>query len=131
AAPLPLRYLVVAEALLLRAVHVGVARIAAGVGSLEERFAQRMGVGRIGHRERPADAVILVRPALIVLRLAEVRQHVRVAPPGVAEIAPVVVVLALAADVDRAVDRAGAAQHLAARLRDGAAARLLVRFALE
>ena len=39
-------------------------------------------------------------------------------PAGIAELAPVVVVLVLAADVEQPVDRARAAQHLAARLDD-------------
>ena len=67
--------------------------------------------------ERAAVAVILARAERVGLHALEVGQHVAVAPrAGVAdEAGPVVVVLVLAAQVDHAVDRAGAAEHLAAR----------------
>src|SRR5690606_28618464 len=67
--------------------------------------------------ERATGAVKVVRPALVVLGLAEVRQDVGIAPAGVAEVAPPVVVLALAANVKQPVDRGRPAEHLAARLR--------------
>ena len=84
-----------------------------GCGSLTSR-----------HRERPADAVQVVLAALLVLGAAEIRQHVVEAPARIAELAPVVEVLGLSADVEQPVDRRGAAHHLAARLDDRAAAEL-------
>src|SRR6185295_3162929 len=68
--------------------------------------------------ERPAYAVPRVGAAALVLGLLEVRQQVFEAPAGHA---PAVEVLGLAADVDEAVDRRGAAEHLAARGEDAPA----------
>src|SRR5438874_72153 len=70
---------------------------------------------QIGDVERAALAVIIVGAALLVLGAAEIRQHVVIAPAEAAELAPIVEILFLAADVDQAVDRGGAAEHLAAR----------------
>ncbi len=55
-----------------------------------------------------------VGAAFLILGLAEIRQHVVIRPAGVAELAPEIEILALAADVDQAVDRRRAAQGLAA-----------------
>ena len=68
--------------------------------------------------QRAADAVVLRRAALVVLGALEVRQQVVVAPAG---LVPVVVVGAVAADVDHAVHRAGAAEHPAPRQVDAPA----------
>ena len=122
--------LVEARALLRRAVEIVVARIAALLRRLDEGRGERMLVAHVRHAERPAGAVVLVGAALVVLGLAEVRQHVLVAPAGVAELAPVVEVLGLAADVDQAVDRARSAEHLAARRDDVAAVALRLRLGL-
>ena len=67
--------------------------------AVDERLAQRMRLAHIAHRERPADAVQLVLAALLVLGAAEIRQHVGEAPAGIAELAPVIEVLRLPADV--------------------------------
>src|SRR5262249_45134063 len=75
----------------------------------------------VGDAERAAGAMEVVGAALLILGLAEIRQHVLPAPADIAELAPSVEILLLAADIDEAVDRAGAAQHLAARLDDAAA----------
>ncbi len=55
----------------------------------------------------------------VVLRLEEIRQHVLPPPPGVATLAPAIVILDLATHVDHGVDRRTAAQALAARIPDG------------
>ena len=86
-----------------------------------------MRLADVGHGERSADAVQVVRAALLVLGLAEIGQHVVEAPAGIAELAPVVEVLRLAAHVEQAVDRTRAAQHLAARLDDLAVVELGLR----
>src|SRR5665213_547598 len=65
--------------------------------------------------EPPAGAVQIVRAALLVLGAAEIREHVVERPAGIAELAPMVEILALAADIDEPVDRRRAAEHLAAR----------------
>jgi hypothetical protein len=73
--------------------------------------------------------VILVGAALLVLGLAEIRQHVGVAPARIAEIAPAIVILVLPANVEETVDRGRSAEHLAARLPDPPVARAHLRLA--
>ena len=76
-----------------------------------------MGRRHVGDAERPIRAVIFARAQRVGLHALEVGQHVAVAPrAGVAdEPGPLVIVLVLAPQIDHAVDRAGAAEHLAAR----------------
>ncbi len=108
----------IAGAFLGGAVEIVVARVARLLRGCDEGFAQRMRLAHIGDRERPAGAVQFVAAALLVLGAPEIGQHVGKAPADIAELAPVVVVLVLAAHIEQAVDRARAAQHLAARLDD-------------
>src|SRR5262249_55095688 len=112
------RPLVVAESFLGSPVEIRIAPIAAFLGGRQPGVGQRVRLPRVGNRERPARAVILIGAALLILGLAEVGQHVRVAPARVAEIAPPVVILVLAAYVEQAVDRGRSAEHLPARLRN-------------
>src|SRR5215475_15792981 len=73
-------------------------------------------------RAQPVDvqrsllAVIVAVEIGVVLRALEIGQHICERPAGVAERGPVVVVPAVAADVDHRVDGGGAAKPLAARL---------------
>src|SRR5262245_13829103 len=60
----------------------------------------------------------------------KIGQHVRIAPTRIAELAPVVVILGLAA-VEQAVDRARSAQHFPARLLDPAIVEARLRLGLE
>ena len=78
-----------------------------------------------------AGAVRLVGAGREILAALEVGQHVVPRPAGVAELAPLVVVARLAAHVDHAVDRRAAAQHLAARVGEGAAVEAGLRLGLE
>ena len=71
--------------------------------------------GAVGDPERPAHTVVVIGAAALILGLLEVGQKVVEAPAGVAQLAPVIEILLLAADVDQAVDRRRAAQHLAPR----------------
>src|SRR5262249_57725202 len=107
--------LVETRTLLGRAVEIVVARIAALLRRLAEGFRQRVAVTHVGDAERAARAMEGAGAALVVLRLAEIGQHVLVAPADVAALPPLVEIRRLAADVDQSVDGAGAAQHLAAR----------------
>jgi hypothetical protein len=59
------------------------------------------------------------------LAAAKPRQHVCIGPPDIAELAPVIEILALATNIDHAVDRAGSTEHLAAWPLDLAAVQLL------
>ena len=122
------RRLVKAGAFLRRAVEVVVARIAALDGGFDEGECQRMLVALVRHGERAVAAVQFIGPALVCFRLAEVGKNVVVAPAGIAELAPHVEVLRLAADVDHAVDRARSAEHLAARRDHRAPGQFRLRF---
>ena len=66
--------------------------------------------------ERAALAVILAVEFGIVLRALEVGQHIGIGPAGVAKRCPLIVIAAVAADVDHRIDRRRAAESLAARL---------------
>ena len=90
-----------------------------------------VGAAQVHHVERAVGAVVLVVQALVVLGAAEVRQHLVVGPAVVALGGPVVVVGAVAADVDHRVDRARASQHLAARLPADAPVQALLRDGVE
>ncbi len=69
-----------------------------------------------------ARAVPFVRAAVMVFAASEDRQHRVPRPVRIAgDVRPVVVVFALAAHVDHAVDRRAAAEHAAARIRQRAA----------
>ena len=128
---LVLRHLVDAEAFLLGAVEV--------VANPELRLARALqkhlpdGVIRLqsGDVKRTALAVIFAVEFGIVLRAPEVGQHIRVGPAGVAERGPMVVVGAVAADIDHGIYRAGAAKPLAARLVADAVVEPLLRHGVE
>src|SRR5271167_2433866 len=60
----------------------------------------------------------LIRAALVVFRLAEIRQYVVEAPAGIAHLPPLVEVLRLSADIDQSIDRTGAADNFSARRDD-------------
>src|SRR5579863_9009691 len=72
-----------------------------------------------------------VAAALLVLGFLEIRQNTVPVPPRAAALAPQIVIGRVAAHIDHAVDRAGAAKHLAARLIHRAAFELGLRLAFE
>ena len=113
----PRRGLKPAGAFLRRAVEVGIVGYAGLDRRLDECPRQRIGVQHIRHRQRTAGAVIIIGAALLVFGLLEIRQYVVKTPAGVAVLAPAVVILVLAANVQQAVDRTRSAQHFAARLK--------------
>ena len=110
-----LRELEAADAVLLCTVQVVVRRVAGLHGRLEHQVDERVHRTAVGDGLRAADAVVLALAALVVLAALEVRQHLVVAPARRAARRPVVVVEAVAAQVDHRVDRAAAADHAAAR----------------
>jgi hypothetical protein len=65
-----------------------------------------MRFAHVGNRERPAHPVQRILAARLVLGAAEVGQHILEAPAGIAELAPMIEVRRLAADIEQAVDRA-------------------------
>src|SRR5262249_52038665 len=99
------RPLVEAEAFLGRAVEIRIAPVTTFFRGRQPGVGQRVWLRRVRDRQRPARAVVLVGATLLVLGPAEVLEHVGVAPARIAEVAPPVVVLSLAADVEQAVDR--------------------------
>src|SRR5439155_15360694 len=99
------RRLVIADAFLAGAVEIVVARIAHLDRALDEGFADRMVVGHVRHAERATAAVKFVAAARLVLGTPEIGQDVVERPAGVAELAPMIEILGLAADIDHAVDR--------------------------
>jgi hypothetical protein len=122
-----LRHLVVAEALLVAVVVVDGARIALGDAGVDEGVEDLVLLVHVGDVELAALAAAVVAAALEMLGLLEVRQHRLVGPPAIAELRPGIVVERLSADIQHAVDRARAAQGLAARDRDRAALDVVLR----
>ena len=103
------------DALELRAVVVGIQRRAGLLGGGHDRLVER--VSRIVERDAqgPVGTVVGVGAAREALGPLEEGQDVVPRPAVVAEVGPVVVVGPGAADVDHPVQRARAAEHLAAR----------------
>ena len=125
------RGLIVADAFLGGAVEIGVFRYT----GLDRGVVHGLGECRLPrmvlHLERPAGTVEVAAAARVVLRTLEVGQHRVVVPAFAAALAPFVVIGGVAAHVDHAVDRAGAAQHLAARLIHDAAVEFGLGFRIE
>src|SRR5450755_881263 len=105
AAPASLRrQMVVARALLHRAVEIVVARDAELAGSGDDRLDELM---RAVDRRTPQRPVLAVKRAIAerrVLEASEIRQYVGVAPSDIAGGCPPVVILPLAANGNEAVD---------------------------
>src|SRR6201987_2354643 len=89
-----------------------------------------MRLADVGYGEWAAATVEIVRAARLVLGAPEIGQYVGEAPTGIAELAPMIVVLVLAAHVEQAVDRTRSAQHFAARLDDLPVVQLGLRLGL-
>ena len=111
----PLRELEARDSLGLVDVQVLDVRIPGVDRGFQLRLDERGHGAAVGHRERPADAVELVRAPLVVLGALEVREHLVVRPARAALLGPAVEVGAVTAEVDHRVDRARAADHPAAR----------------
>ncbi len=120
-----------ADAILLGAVEVVVARIA-GLDRGSDKAVMQFVLGaQIGDVQRAGGPMMLVSAALLSFGAAEIGQHVLIRPAGVAELAPQIEILALAADIDQPVDRARTAEDLAARPWQPAAAQFGLRLGLE
>ena len=120
-----------AEALLPRAVDVAGRREAGLAAGLEEGPAERVELGLAADPDRPLAAAVAVGAGRESLQALEVGQHLVVAPAAAAALGPALVVQRVAAQVDHAVDRGGAAQGLAARLVERAAVEVLLRLGLQ
>src|SRR5690606_39700748 len=89
---------------------LGNTRLHAGI---HQRGADRVFLREVGHVERPAHAVEITLATLLILALAEIGQHLVPAPAARAGLRPAVIIRALPANIEQAVDGGGAAQHLA------------------
>ena len=98
---------------------------------LQEDLLHRIAAARLVDGERPTLAVIFAVEIGVVFRALEVGQHVGKRPAGIAERGPLIVVGAVAADIDHRVDRGRAAEPLAARLIADAAVEALLRHGVE
>jgi hypothetical protein len=117
-APAPavfLRHLKEPAAQLHGAVEIRIERQAGLLRGLDEEMAERIRIGTLGDIERTVVAVKAVVQVLVALGPLEVRQHIVVAPAGIAELPPMIVVSRLAAHIDHGIDRARAANETAAR----------------
>ena len=97
------------------AVEIRVERQAGLLRRLDENMAKWAGERAFGVIERAIGAVKAVVQALVALGLLEVGQHVVVAPAGIAELAPMIIVGRLPAHIDHGIDRARTAKEPAAR----------------
>ena len=125
------RRLVIAGALLLRAIEIRIGLDAGLDAGLKQELADLPLIGLVGDAQRPSAAVEFARPAFVVLGLAEIRQHGIIVPALATTLPPFVVVGVVAAHIDHAVDRTGATQHLAARLIHHAIVQIGFRLAVE
>ena len=125
------RQLIIADPFLLGAVEIGIGGKPGVLAPADKGVVQFVAGAQIGDVERSAGAVIIVGAALLVLGAAEIRQDVVIRPADIAELAPIIEILLLAADIDQPVDRGGAAEHLAARPGDAAPIEAGYRFGLE
>ena len=108
--------LVEPEALLPRAVEIRVRAQLQGCGGFDEGVGCGVGVFLILDKQRTPVAVVIVAPARVRLGMLEPGEHVVIGPTGAAHGRPVVVIPAVAADIDHRVDRRGASQPPSARL---------------
>ncbi|MNH13287.1 hypothetical protein D3C79_728550 [compost metagenome] len=109
------RHIVIASAFLSGAVEVGVIAVPGTQRGLHEGFAGSVAIGR-ADVELAVASVILVTAAVVHFALAKVRQNIVEAPAFVAQRLPVIEVVLMAANVDHAVDRTAASEHLASGL---------------
>ena len=119
APPLVNRHVHRAKAFLAVTVHVLGSGIAGLLTGLDEGFVERVLASPGAHVQRAAVAAVVVAPFGPCFGLAKVRQAIRVAPIVQAmAMGPALVIQGVSADVDHAVDRGGAADHLATRAVD-------------
>ena len=108
-------HLIAAEALLLGPVEVvGQAMARLGTG-LDDAAVEGMTLRPLPPADMQRALASMERgvPVLIAFGLAEIGQHVRIGPARQPHLPPLVIVPGMAADIDHAVDRRGAAQPLA------------------
>ncbi len=95
---------------------IAVSIVADRCKGIEKRLIQAIGFRDVSNVDGSVHAVYVeVAPVGIVFRQSKVRQYLMPAPSGIAGGRPIVVILRVAAVIGHAIDRAGTAEHLAAR----------------
>src|SRR6516162_1181612 len=95
----------VARSFLGRPIEIVVAWKTGLLRRLDESFTKRMWFAYVRYGERTTDPVECIGAALLVLGASEVGKYIRKAPTSVTELAPVIVILWLAANIEKSVDR--------------------------
>src|SRR6478736_261405 len=108
--------LIKSGAFLFRSVEIIVATNLVFRASIDEGVADRPRAALVGDPQRTTAAVPIVRAALIAFGALEIGQNIVPRPAFTAKGDPIVVVGAVAADIDHSIDGARAAERLAARL---------------
>ena len=126
-----LRHLVDAEAFMVVGIEILAQAELRFLRGLQESLLHGISGAQFVDGERAALAVIFAVEIGIVFRALEIGQHVGERPAGIAERGPLVVIAAVAADIDHGVDRGRAAEPLAARLIADAAVEALLRHGVE
>lgn len=108
--------LIQTQSFLFPAVEVVANRIPGLPRSLEVDVHDRIVALQLADTQGSALPVVLVEKLIVIFGSLEVRQHVCVRPPVVAERSPLIVVESVAADVTHGIDGRAASQCLAARL---------------
>ena len=108
--------LVRAHAFLAFAIEVGVDGVTGLPPGLHKPRSQRVGAGEVHHMQGAAHAMQGIGATGVVFGAQKVGQHLVKRPAGVPLGSPLVVVFALATDVNHGVDGARPTQHLAAGL---------------
>src|SRR5437899_2400018 len=104
-----------AHALLLRPVEIRIPWQAHFGTGVDKGAGERVDATQVGYIQRAPGAVVFGSAAFLILRFLEIWQYFGIAPSGVAEPAPEIVVVPVTANIDHGVDRARPAQHFAAR----------------
>ena len=97
--------LVVANAFLIGAVEIVIARNAGFYSAIDESVAERVALPEVRHGQWAVVPVKFVGAVFLVFRLLEIGQHVFIGPAGIAQLTPVVVIAGLAPHIEQAIDR--------------------------
>jgi hypothetical protein len=124
------RELKISGTFLARAVEVVVSRDTELLTRGDKCVADVAAHAHVGNAQRTTGAVERVGAPFLILRAHEIRKHVFISPPTVAQLSPVVVIPGLAANVQKTVDGAGPPQHLTPRPVDTAAVEARIRLGL-
>src|SRR5712671_3396093 len=112
---LVLRDLIKAKPFLRLAIEIRIALKPRFFTSRDKRFSQRIDGAKIAYAQLPRSAVIFRCATLLFFRFFEVGQYVRVGPARITQIAPLIIISAVTANVDHGIHGTAAAKNFAAR----------------